>query len=180
MPLAAHRRLPAQSPELKEPPRFCHENEQARLFFRVPAFPSARSRRHAARVSQLDPAVAHDVGDSLQRRTSWLDIDRISAASHALSPRADSLADTRAPSPFPARADWHTCLGKPFARLDRGCNPVLGSTRIWTGDRGNGGSRHRPPVVRLRTLHHSSLEAAPWFLSLLGATAPCAPSSSIQ
>src|ERR1035437_8620976 len=163
-----------QSLELR-PLGFCHENEQARLFFRISSFPSSRSPRCAAGVSQLNPASARNLGDRLRRRTSWLDIDRISAASPALSPRANSLTDSRAPPSFTARPDRHARLGERVDRFDRSCKPIVGGTRIRPGDCGDGGPRHRVPVVCVRPLRDPPLAAAPGFLSLPGAAAPCAP-----
>ena len=85
------------------PLRFCHENEQARLFFRVSTFSAARSCRRAAGVSQFDAAAAFDMGDRLRRRSDCLDIVRISAASRALSSRAGALANPRSPSSIATR-----------------------------------------------------------------------------
>src|ERR1035437_870072 len=81
---------------------FYDENEQARLFLRVPAFSSARSPRHPVGVLQLKPASARDLGACLWYRTFWLDLYRISVASRALSPRSGFLANTRTAPSLPA------------------------------------------------------------------------------
>src|ERR1039458_4494898 len=57
-----------QSLELR-PLGFFHENGQVRLFFRISSFPSSRSPRCAAGVSQLNPASARNLDDRLRCRT---------------------------------------------------------------------------------------------------------------
>jgi hypothetical protein len=68
--------------------------------------------RDAVRVSQFEPTAARDLGDHLRHWPGWLDVERISTASCALSSCADFCRGCTSFIIIRRRTFWHAGLGK--------------------------------------------------------------------